>query len=63
MRSKRNLAAKIIMRTVGLFFLGLFLQWVGTPEVTTQEGTVYSQIAHLVGAGAPGVELAKLPPQ
>ena len=41
--------------------LAVFLQWAGMINPASQEGTVYSHIAHLVGAGPP--ELAKLPPQ
>jgi hypothetical protein len=48
---------------VGLFLLGVFLQWIGMTHPAAQEGTIYSEIAHLAGAGASGSSLAKLPPQ
>lgn len=54
---------KTIERVVGLFLLGLFLQWAGMTNPASQPGTVYSEIAHLMGATSPGNSLAKLPPQ
>ena len=54
---------KTIRRTVGLFVLGVFLQWAGMINPTLQQGTVYAEIAHLMGGGSPGSAVAKLPPQ
>ena len=63
MRLTRKSIGKLIMRTAGLLVLGAFLQWAGMPEVTSQPGTVYAQIAQAIGAGPPQDSLAKLPPQ
>ena len=62
MRLTPNLAGKLILRTIGLCFLAVFLQWAGMVD-PTKEGTLYAQIAHLVGAGSSGGSVAKLPPQ
>lgn len=63
MRLTRKSIGKLTMRTAGLFLLGMFLQWMGMPTVTTQPGTVYAQIAQAIGAGPPQDSVAKLPPQ
>lgn len=63
MRLTGRSIGKVIARTVCLFVLGLFLQWVGMPQVATQPGTVYAQIAHGIGAGPPNGAIAKLPSQ
>jgi hypothetical protein len=62
MRLTRKLSGKAILKTAGVCLLAVFLQWAGMADLA-QKGTVYSQMAHLVGAGAPGDTLAKLPPQ
>jgi hypothetical protein len=62
MRLTRKLDSKAILKTAGVCLLAVFLQWAGMAD-QTQQGTVYSQIAHLIGVGAPGDALAKLPPQ
>jgi hypothetical protein len=55
---------KLIRRVVGLFLLGVFLQWAGMTNPASQSGTVYAEIAQLVGANsAPDGTVAKLPPQ
>jgi hypothetical protein len=55
---------KVIRRVVGLFLLGIFLQWAGMTNPASQSGTVYAQIAQLVGGGSsPDGAVAKLPPQ
>ena len=53
----------LVVRTVGLFLLGMFLQWAGMTKPAAQQGTVYAEIAHLIGAGSSGGAVAKLPPQ
>ena len=63
MRMTRKSIGKLMMRTAGLFLLGLFLQWAGMPDVTSQQGTVYAQIAQMVGAGPSADSIAKLPSQ
>ena len=63
MRMTRKSMGKLTMRTVGLVLLGIFLQWMRMPDVTSQPGTVYAQIAQAVGAGPPADAIAKLPPQ
>jgi hypothetical protein len=63
MRVTKKASRKVIRRAVGLLLLGVFLQWAGMTNPTAQEGTVYSQIAHVFGGGSPGSTLAKLPPQ
>ena len=54
---------KTIRRAVGLFLLGVFLQWAGMTHPASQQGTVYAEVAHLVGGNSPGSSVAKLPPQ
>lgn len=63
MRLTTKSAWTVTRRVVGLLLLGVFLQWIGMPHPTVQEGTIYSEIAHLVGGGSAGSSLAKLPPQ
>ncbi len=63
MRVTRKSVWKVIRSAVGLFLLGVFLQWAGMTNPGSQEGTVYSEIAQLVRAGSPEGSLAKLPPQ
>jgi hypothetical protein len=63
MRLTTKSAWTVTRRVVGLFLLGVFLQWIGMTHPAAQEGTIYSEIAHLTGAGASGSSLAKLPPQ
>jgi hypothetical protein len=63
MRLTRKSIGKVILRVVGLFLLAGFLQWAGMKTWPTREGTLYAQVAHFVGAGAPEDTLAKLPPQ
>ena len=63
MRLTRKSIGKLIMRTAGLLVLGVFLQWMGMPQVTSQPGTVYAEVAHAIGAGQPQNSVAKLPPQ
>ena len=54
---------KLTRRVVGLFLLGVFLQWAGMTNPTSQSATVYAEIAHLVGGNSPDGAVAKLPPQ
>jgi hypothetical protein len=54
---------KIVRRSVGLFLLGVFLQWIGMTNPASQQGTVYAEIARFVGAGSPQGAVAHLPPQ
>ncbi len=54
---------KVIRRVVGLFLLGVFLQWAGMTNPASQPGTVYAEIGHLVGGNSPEGAVAKLPPQ
>ena len=42
---------KLLLKAVGLFLLAVFLQWAGMTN-PTQEGTVYSEVGQLLGAGA-----------
>lgn len=63
MRLTSRSVRKVIVRTVGFFLLGVFLQWAGMTNPASQEGTLYADIAHLVGASPAGGALAKLPPQ
>jgi hypothetical protein len=48
---------------IGLFVLGVFLQWMGMTNPASQQGTVYAEIAHLVAGSSSGSAVAKLPPQ
>ena len=63
MRLTRKSIGTLTIRTAGLFLLAVFLQWLGMPQVTSQPGTVYAQIAQAIGAGPPQDSVAKLPPQ
>jgi len=54
---------KVTRRVVGLFVLGVLLQWAGMANPGAQQGTIYYDLAQLVGGGSPGSSLAKLPPQ
>ena len=65
MRMTRKSIGKLAMRVAGLFVLGVFLQWMGMPQVTSQPGTVYAQIAQAIGTAPPQNQdnVAKLPPQ
>ena len=56
-------AWKISSRVIGLFVLGVFLQWMGMTNPASQQGTVYAEIAHLVAGSSSGSAVAKLPPQ
>jgi len=63
MRPAKRSIWSFTRRVVGLFLLGVFLQWAGMINPASQEGTVYAEIADLFSAGSPGGSLAKLPPQ
>jgi hypothetical protein len=63
MRPTGRSVRKVIVRIVGFFLLGVFLQWAGMTNPASQDGTLYADIAHLVGAGPSGGAVAKLPPQ
>ncbi len=55
---------KTLRTVLGLFVLGVILQWAGMTNPASQPGTVYAEIAHLMGGGSPGGgSIAKLPPQ
>ena len=63
MALSRKSAWTVMRRTVGLFLLGVFLQWAGMTHPAAQEGTVYAAVAHLIAPGSSAGSLARLPQQ
>jgi hypothetical protein len=47
----RKPVGKLLLKAAGLFLLAVFLQWAGMPN-PIQEGTIYSEVGQLLGAGA-----------
>jgi len=55
MRIRTEDIGKGAMKALGLFVLAVFLQWMGLPaNWPAPPGTVYGQIASLVGTGPSG---------
>jgi len=54
MRLTRRSARKLFPRTVAAFLLAMFLQWAGMPSWPNPDGTIYAEIARLVGASPHG---------
>ena len=55
MRTRTEGIPKIALKALGLLVLAVFLQWMGLPDNwPAPPGTVYGQIASLVGTGPSG---------
>ena len=54
MRLTRRTAHKLIRRAAAAFLLAVFLQWVGMSNWPIPDGTIYAEIARLVGASPNG---------
>jgi hypothetical protein len=54
MRLTRRSARKLFLTTLAALLLALFLQWAGMSNWPNPNGTIYSEIARLVGASPKG---------
>jgi hypothetical protein len=54
MRLTKRTAHKLIRRTAAAFLVAVFLQWVGMSNWPIPDGTIYAEIARLVGAAPKG---------
>ncbi len=50
MRLTRRSARKVFRRTAAALLLAIFLQWIGMSNWPSPDGTVYADIARLLGA-------------